>query len=153
MQSIGSLCRFKFSQTPIAHVPRRPNICARSRSSGYGAKRNNGPESTTSHRAGGTREIQPRTQAIDHPNHSETRAASHLDDVLLYPPILALHLSLCTISVKLHPSLSRIHHIHTPRDPAPVPRRHHPRHGLVGGRSVGVVSVQSLCPPRGNRFV
>jgi len=130
VQSISSLCRFKFSQTPIAHMPRRPSICARSRGSGYGAKRNNSTESTTSRRPGGTREIQPRTQAADRPNHSETRAASHLDNIFLHPPIPALHLSLCTISVKLHPSLSRIHHIYTLRDPVPVPHRHHPRHGL-----------------------
>jgi len=130
VQSINSLCRFEFSQTHIAHMSRRPSICARSRGSGYGAKRNNGAESAASRRAGGTREIQSRTQAADGPNHSETRAASHLDDIFLHPPIPALHLSLCTVSVKLHPSLSRIHHIDSFRDPVPVPCRHHPRHGL-----------------------
>lgn len=130
VQNISSLCKIKFSQTHIAHMSRRPSICARSCGSGYGAERNNGPESTTSCRAGRAGEIQPRTQAADRPNHSETRAASHLDNIFLHPPIPALHLSLCTISVKLHPSLSRIHHIYTLHDPVPVPRRHHSRHDL-----------------------
>ena len=111
-------------------MPRRPSICACSRGSGYGTKRNNGSESTTPCRAGGTREVQSRTQTTDHPNHSETRTTSHLDDIFLHPPIPALHLSLCTVSVKLHASLSWLRDSDTFHDPVSVPCRHHPHHRL-----------------------